>query len=289
MEYHYETVDDWKREWYVHVPKSVATHPDTPVPQVFVPHGYTCTGELCVRNADWYRVADEYGFIAVFPTALLGTIQGSSPEVGVLPTNCPLPAWNVYDDPDKPDEFRFFQHMLNDVCAHHAIDRTRVFASGTSMGNLMVQYLALKKPQWLTAIAPTSGIIHMIGGEIMLNLDDVKHRDRIDIPVWMFGGEMEAWLLDWIPAPGNRTGKTLYAWWELNQMHGDPPTDFTDSKTVMERWHDWTYEKDGIPMLKFTGIDYYPHGSNPEMSYRIWTEFFSKLSRSADGTLHWEG
>ena len=57
-------------------------------------------------------------------------------------------------------------------------------------------------------------------------------------------------------------------------MHGDPPTDFTDSKTVMERWHDWTYEKDGIPMLKFTGIDYYPHGSNPEMSYRIWTEFF---------------
>ena len=40
---------------------------------------------------------------------------------------------------------------------------------------------------------------------------------------------------------------------------------------------------------KFTGIDYYPHGSNPEMSYRIWTEFFSKLSRSADGTLHWEG
>ena len=289
MEYHYETVDDWKREWYVHVPKSVATHPDTPVPLVFVPHGYTCTGELCVRNADWYRVADEYGFVAVFPTALLGTIQGSSPEVGVLPTNCPLPAWNVYDDPDKPDEFRFFQHMLNDVCAHHAIDRTRVFASGTSMGNLMVQYLALKKPQWLTAIAPTSGIIHMIGGEIMLNLDDVKHRDRIDIPVWMFGGEMEAWLLDWIPAPGNRTGKTLYAWWELNQMHGDPPTDFTDSKTVMERWHDWTYEKDGIPMLKFTGIDYYPHGSNPEMSYRIWTEFFSKLSRSADGTLHWEG
>ena len=197
----------------LHVPKSVATHPDTPVPLVFVPHGYTCTGELCVRNADWYRVADEYGFIAVFPTALLGTIQGSSPEVGVLPTNCPLPAWNVYDDPDKPDEFRFFQHMLNDVCAHHAIDRTRVFASGTSMGNLMVQYLALKKPQWLTAIAPTSGIIHMIGGEIMLNLDDVKHRDRIDIPVWMFGGEMEAWLLDWIPAPGNRTGKTLYAWW----------------------------------------------------------------------------
>lgn len=45
------------------------------------------------------------------------------------------------------------------------------------MGNLMVQYLALKKPQWLTAIAPTSGIIHMIGGEIMLNLDDVKHRE----------------------------------------------------------------------------------------------------------------
>ncbi len=65
----------------------------------------------------------------------LGTIQGSSPEVGVLPTNCPLPAWNVYDDPDKPDEFRFFQHMLM-MYAHIMRSTAPVFL--------------LPAPQWAT-------------------------------------------------------------------------------------------------------------------------------------------
>lgn len=51
------------------------------------------------------------------------------------------------------------------------------------------------------------------------------------------------------------------------------------------RWNDWNYRKNGIPMVRFTGIDYYPHGTNPEMSFRIWEEFFSKFSRNADGSI----
>ena len=287
MEYHYEEVGGWMREWYVHVPQQVKNHPEQAVPLVFVPHGYSCTGELCVGNADWYKVADQYGFIAIFPTAIYGSIQNSNPEAGVRPTNCPLPAWNVYDDPNRPNELEFFRYMMDQACEAHMIDRSRIFVSGTSMGNLMTQYLALKRPDWFAAVAPTSGIIHMAGGEKMLELEDVKNRPRCDIPVWMFGGEMEDWLLDAVPAPGNRTGKTIYAWWELNRMPGDAPTEFGAHTVHDKRWHDWVYEKDGMPMLKWTGIDYYPHGTNPEMSFRIWEEFFSKFRRGEDGSVQY--
>lgn len=191
MDYRYELVDGWMREWYIHVPQSVRQNPDKKVPLVFVPHGYSVTGEVCVRNADWYRVADKHGFIAIFPTAIYCAIRGNAPEAGVSPDNCPLPGWNVYDDDDMPNELNFFLYMLDDMCKKYPVDRSRVFASGTSMGNLMVQYLAMKRPDLFAAIAPTSGIIHMAEGECMLDFEDVKNRPQLDVPVWMFGGEME--------------------------------------------------------------------------------------------------
>ena len=51
------------------------------------------------------------------------------------------------------------------------------------------------------------------------------------------------------------------------------------------RWNDWIFVKNRMPMIRWTGIDYYPHAVNPEMSYRIWEEFFSKFKREEDGTL----
>lgn len=31
--------------------------------------------------------------------------------------------------------------------------------------------------------------------------------------------------------------------------------------------------------VQFTQVDYMPHATMPEMSFRIWEEFFSKFSR----------
>lgn len=285
MEYHYECIDGWMREWYVHIPKSVKQS-SSRTPLVFVPHGYSCTGELCVGNANWHKVADQYGFIAVFPTALYGEVKSSAPEAGVSSDNCPLPAWNVYDDPARPCELTFFLHMLEDVKNRYHIDCSRVYITGTSMGNLMTQYLVLKRPDIFAAAAPTSGILHMAGGELILELEEVKNRPRVDIPIWMFGGEMESWLLDAVPTPDNRTGKTIQAWWNFNCMPGKMPENFAGkSKKTKGRYNDWTFEKDGIPMLKFTGIDGYPHATSPEMSYRIWEEFFSKIRRGEHGDI----
>ena len=291
MEYHYEKLDGWMREWYIHIPEIVKRNPDVPAAVVIVFHGYTCTGELCTGNADWYKVGEKYGFITVYPTGLPGYIRGESniPEAGVSAKNCPLPAWNIYDDQDRPSDLNFTLYILEKLAATYCIDRSRIFVTGTSMGNLMTQYVILRRPDIFAAAAPTSGIIHMAGGEVMLKNLDLSKRPKVDIPVWMFGGEMEEWLLDAKPEKGNRTWKTLAAWWKLNRMPGDMPTEFKTFQKVRGRWNDWIYEKNGMPMVRFTGIDYYPHATNPEMSYRIWEEFFSKFKRKTNGEIDFLG
>ena len=278
MIYRYEVVDGWLREWYVHIPEKVKANPGTKAPLVIVPHGFSCTGEIAVLNTNWHEVADKYGFVVIYPTALNGLNSASS-------TSCPLPAWNIYgEDTVHPSDIDFMMHIYKDACAKYNVDTSRVFMSGTSMGSHMTFAMALKYPEIFAAVAPTSGIIHMpAGDDRLLRAIDYSDRREVDLPIWMFGGEMEPWLLNAIPAPDNGTGKTIYTWWELNRMPEAKPVDFSGSVKTMGRWNDLTFFKNEIPMIKWTSIDYYPHGTNPEMSYRIWEEFFSKFKRDKNG------
>lgn len=78
----------------------------------------------------------------------------------------------------------------------------------------------------------------------------------------------------------NETGDSLRIWRSINHMTPERPEDFTTGWTVHGRWHDLTYRReDGAPMVNFTWVDYMPHATMTEMSFRIWEEFFSKFVR----------
>ncbi len=78
----------------------------------------------------------------------------------------------------------------------------------------------------------------------------------------------------------NETGDSLRIWRSINHMTPEMPEDFTTGWTVHGRWHDLTYRReDGAPMVNFTWVDYMPHATMTEMSFRIWEEFFSKFVR----------
>ena len=287
MEYHYEMVGGWMREWYVYTPAQVKSAPEQKVPLVFACHGYSCSGEIYMGNAGWNRVADKYGFIVVFPSATYGSRPSAGPGI---PPNTPLPAWNVELDPARVNEAVYFKHMLSDVTAHHAIDTTRVYITGHSNGSLMTQYLASFMPDTFAAAAPCSGVLFRNMLNVIPTAPQLAQRANVDIPVWMFGGEKEAWLLPHLPEKDNTTGKTIQYWWKLNQMPGEPPQDFSQGWTTFRsRWNDLVYLKDNVPMVRYTWINWFPHATNIEMSFRIWEEFFSKYSRQPDGKLVFHG
>lgn len=279
MEYHYGEIGGWMREWYVYVPQTVRKQPEKPVPLVFAMHGYTCSGEIYAGNSEWYKVADKHGFIVVHPSAAPGQMLMSNQACD--PENVPLPAWNfMHNAPDGPDELTFFRTMLEKTCAAHAIDRSRVYVTGHSHGSVMTQVLAMAMSETFAAAAPCSGIVFQIPDMDIRSLPEIARRKDVPVPVWMFGGEQEPWLLPAIPTRENATGDSLRIWRGINHMEPAMPEDFSTGWTVHGRWHDLTYRRaDGAPVVNFTWVDDMPHATMTEMSFRIWEEFFSKFSR----------
>lgn len=279
MEYHMEEIDGWMREWYVHVPDSVRKNPAAAVPLVFALHGYSCSGEIYIGNSGWHQIADENGFIAVFPTALPGRLTVKT--ITTDPNNMPMPAWNfLHNMPNGPDEFSFFRTLIGKVSEKYTIDKRRIYVTGHSHGSMMTQALAFGMPEVFAAAAPCSGVILDLMYDDFLKLPEVQS-DKGPLPIWMFAGNKEQWLINPVPTMANATGKTLDIWHKKNALPGNAKQQFeADRSQQTEGRHDLIYrDSHGRPMLCFTVVDNFPHATNPEMSRRIWNEFFS----------HWSG
>ena len=278
MEYHYEEFDGWMREWYVYIPQSVRQNPEKKVPLVLAMHGYTCTGEIYAGNSGWYDVADKHGFIVVFPSALHAKVD--MPEQGLMPDWAPLNAWNVFLEDDRPDELKFFSFLLDKMIAEYPVDEHRVFATGHSWGSLMTEMLALGLTERFAAVAPCSGAFFGGAYEKMTSLPYAAE-NGVQLPIWMFWGMNEEWLIPCEPTHENETGLTVELWLKRNGKADMIPADWAQrTNTVNGRFKDHYFDREGTAPVQFTQVDYMPHATMPEMSFRIWEEFFRKFSRS---------
>ena len=277
MEYHYEEFDGWMREWYVYIPQSVQHNPNKKVPLVLAMHGYTCTGEIYAGNSGWYDVAEKHGFIVVFPSALHAKVN--MPEQGLMPDWAPLNAWNVFLEDDRPDELKFFSFLLDKMIAEYPVDAHRVFATGHSWGSLMTEMLALGLTERFAAVAPCSGAFFGGAYEKMTSLPYAAE-NGVQLPIWMFWGTDEEWLIPCEPTHENETGLTVELWLKRNSKSDMIPADWTQCAcTVNGRFKDHCFDREDTAPVQFTQVDYMPHATMPEMSFRIWEEFFSKFSR----------
>lgn len=145
-------------------------------------------------------------------------------------------------------------------------------------------FYALKESDWMDTLKGKQIMVWTFMG----NTEEVINRPGIDIPIWMMGGTNEEWLLDGEPKNGNCTEKSMRAWWKLNDMPGETPQNYPERKVSAGRWNDWFFDKNRVPMLRYSSIEGMPHAVLPEQSRRIWTDFFSHLSRQADGDMIYE-
>lgn len=276
-DYYYQEIDGWMREWYVYVPDSVKAAPDKKVPLVMAMHGYTCNGEIYSGNSGWSRVADKYGMIVVFPSALPAHVN--MPEQGLMPEYTLLPAWNIFQEDDRPDELSFFRQMLDRTIEKYPVDEKHVFATGHSWGSLMTQMLGLGLTDRLTAIAPCSGVFFGGASETMTKLPDLNKYNDLQLPVWMHWGTEEEWLIPAQPLHDNETGFTIDMWMKRNGKEDMIPENWNEYPIEINgRFLDRKVEKEGTAPVWFTQVDYMPHATMPEMSFRIWEQFFSRFA-----------
>jgi polyhydroxybutyrate depolymerase len=123
-----------KREYVLHVPHSYDR--TTPTPLVISMHGGGMWGAAQRETSQWNEVADQDGFIVVYPS---GT---DYPRV-----------WNaVRPGAGLTADVRFFSELIDTLQAEFNIDRARVYADGLSNGGGMAFVLSCTLSDRIAAV-----------------------------------------------------------------------------------------------------------------------------------------
>jgi polyhydroxybutyrate depolymerase len=222
------TVDGLERSFYLHVPEDLAPA----APLVIVLHGYSGNAGEMRRSSGLDVLAEQQGFVAVFP-------QGLRDARG-------MPFWNVGYDfhaQETVDDVAFLRALAARLVAGLGLDGDAVFVTGMSNGGDMSLLMACEASDLTRAVAPVAGTM------MVKNLDGCAP-SRV-MPVLMVNGTADDITL-WAGDLENRGGWGAYlgveevaALWveknDLDQHQSEelPDTDPSDGSTVTKlRW--WT-------------------------------------------------
>jgi poly(3-hydroxybutyrate) depolymerase len=90
------------------------------------------------------------------------------------------------------DDVGFIGALIDDVGAHHALDRSRVYATGMSNGGMLVHQLAARHPEWFAAIAPVSATI---GGMTRAGGTYIIPLPKLPVPAMIIHGMRDGYVL----------------------------------------------------------------------------------------------
>lgn len=131
-------IDGFQRTWKLYVPERCKG--DRSVPLVVALHGFG--GPSMDYSSAWHITAEREGFIVLYPEAM------------------PPRWWNIWElgkGADSPDDVSYLDYVIEDTCKKYAIDRSRIYLTGVSMGDNMATTYAFKHADRLAAVAPTDG------------------------------------------------------------------------------------------------------------------------------------
>jgi len=144
------------RTYIVYLPQGVS--PSTPVPLVFVHHGYTMAASDMYDITGYTQLADREHIAVVFPDGQAGPHSSGAPwNVGsnVCPSTSGAP-------PDATgDDFAFLDAMKSDVSQDQCLDRAHIFVTGFSMGGYFSHQVGCMRSD-IRAVAPHSGGTHAL-------------------------------------------------------------------------------------------------------------------------------
>lgn len=132
------------RNYLLHVPAKALGRR---APLVVMLHGYTQSPEDFARGTGMDRLADEHGFLVVYPEQ-------------AAPANASK-CWNWFQPADQArgrGEPAILAGIVREVMATHEVDPRRVFVAGLSAGAAMAVVLAEAYPELFAAVGVHSGL-----------------------------------------------------------------------------------------------------------------------------------
>lgn len=134
-------VGELERTYLLHIPPGLDSQ--SPVPVVFVFHGFTQTAEAIQVLSGFNEVSDQNGFVVVYPNGFEHSWNGSG---------CCGEAVN-----QAIDDLSFVRQMLVDIGTIVQVDPKRIYSTGFSNGAIFSYRLACEMSETFAAVAPVSG------------------------------------------------------------------------------------------------------------------------------------
>lgn len=146
------TAGGLSRTYLAYVPANL--DPATPVPLVYVFHGFTMSGQEMHDITHYADLADSEGFAVVFPDGQGGPLSLAAPWNVENPGQTVCGAGQVENA--TGDDNAFIDAMKADVSLDQCLDPAHVYATGFSMGGYLSHHIGCVRTDF-RAIAPHSG------------------------------------------------------------------------------------------------------------------------------------
>lgn len=236
-------IDGRERSYLLHVPP--VYDGVTLLPVVLVFHGGGGRAENAVRMTHMDDVADEHGFLAVFP-------DGSGRLGNVLLTfnagNCCGYATN-----EAIDDVGFTRQLIGELTSTLAVDPRRIFVTGMSNGGMMSYRLACEASDLIAAAAPVAGALNVEPCRPNEPVSLIAFHGTADTSVLYEGGEP---ITRVDPNPRNDTSVAASVGFFVEHNSCEPlPVSERVGGVVVDRWAGCT---DGTDVELYT-VEGYGH------------------------------
>ncbi len=242
------------RTWFEHLPAGYdGSHP---VPLVVALHGYNNSGDQFAAATGWEPVADAGGFIVVFPDGGL-TVDDNF-------------GWNNFVfDGSAPDDAGFLLALINQLEGDYRVDSNRVFMNGFSNGAGMTNNFAGIHGSVLAGIGVVSG-----GWLTGFGVPVSNMQPGGPLPVWVWGNNDGDNFQNGTETMEQEEQDQLQ-WWIGYDGNGLTPTTTIDAPCTTR-----VYPGGGAE-VRYTEYLSGQHAFQPGTAQRIWSDFFSSLSKSS--------
>ena len=247
-----------KREYLLHVPRIYDRR--RPRPLVISMHGAGLWGAAQKETSQWNDLADEQGFIVVYPSGVGGN--------GIR-------VWRAEPGPDLMKDVRFISELIDTLKRSYNIDSTRIYANGLSNGGGMSFALSCTLSDRIAAVG-------MVGAA--QTLPWTWCNDDRAVPMIAFHGTADPEIpynggSSWIsPRPFPSTPRWAESWARRNRC-GANPIDSAVAADVTRRTYTNCADDAAVVLYTVEGGGHTWPGGKPLPEW-----FVGRTTRSIDAT-----
>ena len=235
---------------------------------MLVAPGGSDSGEEFITITDWYKCAEERGFVLVH---MMGSRSNDQFKASTT--------WT-------PADVEYFKAVREAVIANYNIDEGRIYLTGHSMGCMLTHYVSYLEPQLIAAGCGNDALPTY--EEVMRDLNKYEGLEPnfdVTIPFMLNTGTKDQ---NFIPTPGKQNDYTqleqYFQEWRTRYGLSDTEYNFKNGRNWGTEYHN----DQGIPVVKLQWNEGKTHCMDADDPYSIY-DFLCNYSRGEDGKSYYMG